>query len=244
MRIGDAGQVQPLVGPQQELDVDRVRSAKSAGRDSVTSGSASSSCSSHLRVSRAAAAAPSASAKRKCLSGGVSVFPVTSGLGWPAFASARACPVTVLGRRGSRTTSVRPSAGSGNPSCPPTTAAEADLWISPRAILAFDGARGRPGRYDRGPVAATLTTSSPPLRSPERGGTGKDPRLLRVAWRYEPDLFPISWNADGVVVESFAPDFYLPEIDIYLELTTLNGPLVRKKNRKLRWPDSSTRRSA
>ena len=31
------------------------------------------------------------------------------------------------------------------------------------------------------------------------------------------------------------PDFYLPEIDIYLELTTLKQTLVRKKNRKLRW---------
>ena len=35
-----------------------------------------------------------------------------------------------------------------------------------------------------------------------------------VPWRYEPDVFPISWNADGVVIESFAPDFYLPEIDL------------------------------
>ena len=39
---------------------------------------------------------------------------------------------------------------------------------------------------------------------------------------------------DGAVVESFAPDFYLPEMDLYLELTTLRQSLVRKKNRKLR----------
>lgn len=56
-----------------------------------------------------------------------------------------------------------------------------------------------------------------------------------VAWRYEPDVFPISWNADGVVTESFAPDFYLPELDLYVELTTLKQSLVRRKNRKLRW---------
>jgi hypothetical protein len=56
-----------------------------------------------------------------------------------------------------------------------------------------------------------------------------------VSWRYEPDVFPISWNADGAVIESFAPDFYLPEIDLYLELTTLKQSLVRKKNRKLRY---------
>ena len=55
-----------------------------------------------------------------------------------------------------------------------------------------------------------------------------------VAWRYEPVTVPISWNADGAVVESFAPDFYLPEIDMYVELTTLKQSLVRKKNRKLR----------
>ncbi len=55
-----------------------------------------------------------------------------------------------------------------------------------------------------------------------------------VEWRYEPVTFPISWNADGAVVESFAPDFYLPEVDLYVELTTLKQSLVRKKNRKLR----------
>ncbi|HET7140850.1 MAG TPA: hypothetical protein VFJ03_00045, partial [Candidatus Limnocylindria bacterium] len=37
------------------------------------------------------------------------------------------------------------------------------------------------------------------------------------------------------VVESFAPDFYLPEIDLFVELTTLKQSLVRRKNRKLRW---------
>ena len=56
-----------------------------------------------------------------------------------------------------------------------------------------------------------------------------------IEWQYEPDTFPISWNADGVVVESFAPDFYLPQIGLYLELTTLKQSLVRRKNRKLRW---------
>ena len=59
--------------------------------------------------------------------------------------------------------------------------------------------------------------------------------FYQVQWRYEPDVFPISWNSSGAVVESFAPDFYLPEIDIYLELTTLKQTLVRRKNRKLRW---------
>jgi hypoxanthine phosphoribosyltransferase len=55
-----------------------------------------------------------------------------------------------------------------------------------------------------------------------------------VRWEYEPTTFPILWNLDGDVVESFAPDFYLPEIDMFLEMTTLKQRLVRKKNRKLR----------
>lgn len=55
-----------------------------------------------------------------------------------------------------------------------------------------------------------------------------------ISWEYEPRSFPILWNLDGAVVESFAPDFYLPELDLYLELTTLRQSLVRKKNRKLR----------
>jgi hypothetical protein len=58
--------------------------------------------------------------------------------------------------------------------------------------------------------------------------------FYQVAWEYEPRSFPILWNLDGAVVESFSPDFYLPEFDLYLELTTLRQSLVRKKNRKLR----------
>jgi hypothetical protein len=55
-----------------------------------------------------------------------------------------------------------------------------------------------------------------------------------IAWDYEPHTFPILWNLDGDVVESFSPDFYLAELDLYLEMTTLRQKLVRKKNRKLR----------
>jgi hypothetical protein len=55
-----------------------------------------------------------------------------------------------------------------------------------------------------------------------------------VRWEYEPTTFPILWNLDGEVVESFSPDFYLPELGVFLEMTTLKQRLVRKKNRKLR----------
>jgi len=55
-----------------------------------------------------------------------------------------------------------------------------------------------------------------------------------IEWRYEPTAFDIDWNEDGSVTRRFAPDFYLPEFDLYIEITTLNQKLVTKKNRKAR----------
>ena len=55
-----------------------------------------------------------------------------------------------------------------------------------------------------------------------------------IAWEYEPHTFPILWNLDGDVVESFSPDFYLPDQDLYLEVTVMKQSLVTRKNRKLR----------
>jgi hypothetical protein len=58
--------------------------------------------------------------------------------------------------------------------------------------------------------------------------------FYEVRWEYEPHTFPILWNLDGAVVESFAPDFFLPDLGLYVEMTTLRQSLVRRKNRKLR----------
>ena len=58
--------------------------------------------------------------------------------------------------------------------------------------------------------------------------------FYQVTWDYEPSVFPILWDLDGNVLESFAPDFYLPDLELFIELTTLQQRLVRKKNRKVR----------
>ncbi|MBO0687120.1 MAG: hypoxanthine phosphoribosyltransferase, partial [Candidatus Dormibacteraeota bacterium] len=55
----------------------------------------------------------------------------------------------------------------------------------------------------------------------------------RIRWVYEPTAFPVGWDGDRVT-EMFAPDFYLPEHDLYVELTTMKQSLVTPKNRKLR----------
>ena len=58
--------------------------------------------------------------------------------------------------------------------------------------------------------------------------------FYQVIWEYEPQVFPILWDLDGNVLESFAPDFFLPDLGLFIELTTLQQRLVRKKNRKVR----------
>ena len=58
--------------------------------------------------------------------------------------------------------------------------------------------------------------------------------FYRIAWEYEPRSFPIQYDRDGRVLEAFTPDFYLPEFDLYVELTTMKQSLVTKKNRKVR----------
>lgn len=55
-----------------------------------------------------------------------------------------------------------------------------------------------------------------------------------IAWEYEPRTFALERDKDGRVTVAFAPDFYLPGQDLYVELTTLRPKLVTKKNRKIR----------
>jgi cytidylate kinase len=58
--------------------------------------------------------------------------------------------------------------------------------------------------------------------------------FYRIAWEYEPRSFPVQYDPAGTVLESFTPDFYLPEFDLYVELTTMKQSLVTRKNRKVR----------
>jgi len=55
-----------------------------------------------------------------------------------------------------------------------------------------------------------------------------------IRWEYEPRSFALERDDAGRVLESFSPDFYLPDFDLYIELTTLKQSLVTRKNRKVR----------
>jgi hypoxanthine phosphoribosyltransferase len=58
--------------------------------------------------------------------------------------------------------------------------------------------------------------------------------FYRVPWDYEPRTFVLERDDQGRTIEAFTPDFYLPEQDLFLEITVMKQRLVTRKNRKLR----------
>jgi hypoxanthine phosphoribosyltransferase len=55
-----------------------------------------------------------------------------------------------------------------------------------------------------------------------------------VPWDYEPRSFILDRGDDGRIRSAFTPDFYLPEQDLFIEVTVMKQSLVTRKNRKLR----------
>jgi hypothetical protein len=55
-----------------------------------------------------------------------------------------------------------------------------------------------------------------------------------VPWAYEPRSFVLDRDAEGRILSAFTPDFYLPEQDLFIEVTVMKQSLVTRKNRKLR----------
>ena len=55
-----------------------------------------------------------------------------------------------------------------------------------------------------------------------------------VEWRYESVCFPLNWDEEGRGIRSLSPDFYLPQFELFVELTTMKQRLVTKKNQKIR----------
>ena len=58
--------------------------------------------------------------------------------------------------------------------------------------------------------------------------------LYGLDWKYEPHSFVLETDENGRVLEAFTPDFYLPQQDLYLEVTVMKQSLVTRKNRKIR----------
>jgi len=81
------------------------------------------------------------------------------------------------------------------------------------------------------PLPTTLESSS--FAHPSEEDFAKLLDFYCIEWLYEPRSFPLRWQG-GKIAEMFTPDFYLPGLDLYVELTTLKQNLLTEKNRKLR----------
>lgn len=91
----------------------------------------------------------------------------------------------------------------------------------------------------RTPAADSPPTERPASRPAPKFAHQSEAEFARlldfygVRWDYEPTSFPLRYE-NGQMVEAFTPDFYLPDYDTYIELTTLRQSLITYKNRKLR----------
>jgi hypothetical protein len=56
----------------------------------------------------------------------------------------------------------------------------------------------------------------------------------RITWEYEPRTFVLEQDEHGGILEAFTPDFYLPDLDLFIEVTEMKQSLVTAKNRKVR----------
>ena len=54
--------------------------------------------------------------------------------------------------------------------------------------------------------------------------------LFEIDWVYEPRSFPLKWGS-GAIKMMFTPDFYLPEYDTYIEITTMDQKLITNNRR-------------
>jgi hypoxanthine phosphoribosyltransferase len=83
-------------------------------------------------------------------------------------------------------------------------------------------------------LQATSNADEPHFANPAEVECAKILDFYGIEWEYEPTSFVLETDESGRVIEAFTPDFYLPEQDLYLEVTVMKQSLVTRKNRKIR----------
>jgi len=83
-------------------------------------------------------------------------------------------------------------------------------------------------------LQATSNADEPRFANPAEVECAKILDFYGIEWEYEPTSFVLETDESGRVIEAFTPDFYLPEQDLYLEVTVMKQSLVTRKNRKIR----------
>ncbi|HHU77228.1 MAG TPA: hypothetical protein GXZ24_10150 [Firmicutes bacterium] len=100
-----------------------------------------------------------------------------------------------------------------------------DIPIPPQDDMSFEETMGQ---------VQDAKGSAPSFAHPSENEFAKMLDFYQIKWLYEPKTFPLEWDSEGNITVAFAPDFYLPEHDLYVELTTQKQKLVWKKNKKMR----------
>lgn len=95
---------------------------------------------------------------------------------------------------------------------------------------------GRPTQQAALPSLGQLVRSArdPEFAHPAERELARLLSFYGVRWAYEPTTFTLARAVENRPPEFFTPDFYLPEHQLYIELTTMRQRLVTRKNRKLR----------
>ena len=126
------------------------------------------------------------------------------------------------------------------------TAAEEQFMVTAASLVGVALELGRPNNRegmsaDAAEAAASNASHAGALTSQARPFVFAHPseeefaRLLdfyEIEWMYEPRSFVLEW--EGKPPEMFTPDFYLPALDLYVEMTTLRPGLTADKRRKVR----------
>ena len=79
-----------------------------------------------------------------------------------------------------------------------------------------------------------VSSESPPFAHPVERALARLLDQHGIAWEYEPHEFVLERDANGNVRAAIRPDFYLSELDVYLECTVMRQAATTRKNRKVR----------
>ncbi|MFQ6019168.1 MAG: hypoxanthine phosphoribosyltransferase [Dehalococcoidia bacterium] len=154
----------------------------------------------------------------------------------PAVAEPAAAPARPRRRRrGGRGRRRRNGAAANSTAVAPTEAAEAPAPAPAEAAPIKRRHRRRP----RGGARPEAETKPPDIAPGTRFAHPSEAEFAAVLdfygiqWDYEPRSFPLRWEG-GHIAEAFTPDFFLPDLNLYVEVTTLKTGLTADKNRKVR----------
>lgn len=50
-----------------------------------------------------------------------------------------------------------------------------------------------------------------------------------VEWEYEPTTFALRIDEEGAIRKGFTPDFFIPEFNVYVEITVMSKPQKKRK---------------